>query len=50
MFIFKVVDGDISLKFFVEYVVPFLLVEAFVDCCSFDVVGELVFDASFNEF
>jgi len=44
------VNRDISLKVFVEYVVPFLFIEAFVDCCSFDVIGEIVFSASFNEF
>jgi len=50
MFIFKEMDWDVSLKIFAEYIVPFLFVKAFVDCCSFDTVGEIVFDASFNEF
>jgi len=50
VFIFKVVDGDVSLKVFVEYVVPFLLVEGFIDCCSFDVVREFVLGTSLDEF
>ena len=48
-FVFKEVDGDISLLTFVEYVVPFLVCKAFVDRCSFDVIGEIVFCASFYE-
>jgi len=44
------VNGDISLKVFVEYVVPFLFVKTFVNCCSFDVVGKVILNASFNEF
>jgi len=44
------VDGEISLKVFVKYIVPFLVTEAFVDHCSFDVIGEVVFCASFDEF
>jgi len=43
-------DWEVSLKVFVEYVVPFLFIEAFVDCCSFNVVGEVIFNASFDEF
>jgi len=43
-------DGDVSLKVLVEYVVSFLFVETSIDCCSLDAVGESVFDALFNEF
>jgi len=44
------VDGDISLKVFVEYVIALLICETLVDCGSFDVIGEIVFDASFDKF
>jgi len=43
-------DRDVSLKVFVEYVVALLVCKTFVDCCSFDVVGEIVLCASFDEF
>jgi len=43
-------NRDVSLKVFVEYVVTFLVCETLVDCCSFDVIGEIVSGASFNEF
>jgi len=43
-------DGDVPLKIFVKYVVPFLVCETFINCCSLDVVGEIVFGTSFDEF
>ena len=42
-------DWEITLKIFVEYVVPFLISETFVDCCSFDVVWEIVVCTSLDE-
>ncbi len=42
-------DGDVSLKIFVEYVVTLLVCETFVDCCSFDIVWEVVLNTSFND-
>ncbi len=48
-FVFKEVDGNVSLLIFVEYVVPFLIRKALIDRCSFDVIGEIVFCASFYE-
>src|SRR6266702_1764851 len=41
--------GNISLVVSVEYVVPFLVCKAFVDCCSFDVIWEIVFYTSVDE-
>jgi len=49
-FVFKEVDGDISLLTFIEYVVPFLVCKAFVDSCSFDIIREIVFCTSFDKF
>jgi len=50
MSVFKVVDWNVSLKVFVEYVVSLLIGETLVDCCSFDVVGEVIVCTSLNEF
>jgi len=44
------VDWEVALKIFVEYVVPFLIVETFIYGCSFDVIWEVVVCTSFNEF
>jgi len=43
-------DGSRAMMDFIEYVVPFLICVTFVNGCSFDVVGEIVFCASFDEF